>query len=153
MFISTKNQTFGTMLVLQDFLFSSWLNWAKWGRGRNETLVKEGKSPIEIWEVHSTDILENHKHLKQFHENILTEYEKSKEQGQTMQFWEQYWKDTYSTNLPNPFDNISFLEYIQSDFFQDRRCSQYLHFLPVTVFRPYWYTVTGTSVTDLLNWC
>ena len=86
--------------------FAGYLDWppAKWGRGRNETLAKEGKSPIEIWEVHSTDILENHKHLKQFHENILTEYEKSKEQGQTMQFWKQYWKDTYSTNLPNPFD-------------------------------------------------
>lgn len=84
--------------------FVGYWNWppSKWGPGQNKDLIKEGKSPLEIWDSYTDDVLKNHKTMKEYHETVLNEYEKSKENGQTINFWEKYWKDTYNTKLPNP---------------------------------------------------
>lgn len=84
--------------------FIGYWDWppSKQSTDKTKDMIKEGKSPQQIWDVHSAAILQNHKAQKEYHEKVLSDYENSQQNGNTIEFWEKYWTETYNTKLPNP---------------------------------------------------
>lgn len=84
--------------------FLGYWDWppSKQSSDRTKAMMKDGKSPQQIWDVHAEAILQNHKSQKEYHERILADYENSKQNGNTVSFWEKYWSETYNTKLPSP---------------------------------------------------